>query len=131
MSLQEAVNVSLANLKTYPFVKERLAKGTLKLVGGHYDFVSGKFVTWEPVGSTTFFTFSVVNHHQFQPTTLEILPAALEIGPYHLKSTYFSSSPIKDRTLSALQIHLSRSTPTNFQSSCCQVLYPIGRLPSS
>jgi carbonic anhydrase len=58
MSLQEAVNVSLANLKTYPFVKERVAKGTLKLVGGHYDFVSGKFVTWEPVGSTTFFTLS-------------------------------------------------------------------------
>ncbi|XP_066312186.1 carbonic anhydrase, chloroplastic-like isoform X2 [Miscanthus floridulus] len=46
---KEAVNVSLANLKTYPFVKERLAKGTLKLVGGHYDFVSGKFVTWEPM----------------------------------------------------------------------------------
>ena len=78
MSLQEAVNVSLANLKTYPFVKERLAKGTLKLVGGHYDFVSGKFVTWEPVGSTTFFIFSVVNHHQFQPTTLEILPQHLK-----------------------------------------------------
>jgi hypothetical protein len=61
MSLQEAVNVSLANLKTYPFVKERLAKGTLKLVGGHYDFVSGKFVTWEPVGSTTFFTLSILH----------------------------------------------------------------------
>lgn len=46
--LQEAVNVSLENLKTYPFVKEGLEKGTLKLVGGHYDFVSGKFETWEP-----------------------------------------------------------------------------------
>nr|AGT17161.1 carbonic anhydrase [Saccharum hybrid cultivar R570] len=38
---KEAVNVSLENLKTYPFVKEGLAKGTLKLVGGHYDFVRG------------------------------------------------------------------------------------------
>ncbi|KAK8453220.1 hypothetical protein SEVIR_5G247900v4 [Setaria viridis] len=45
---KEAVNVSLENLKTYPFVKEGLEKGTLKLVGGHYDFVSGKFETWEP-----------------------------------------------------------------------------------
>ncbi|TVU01154.1 hypothetical protein EJB05_53401 [Eragrostis curvula] len=41
------VNVSLENLKTYPFVKEGLANGTLKLVGGHYDFVNGKFETWE------------------------------------------------------------------------------------
>ena len=47
-TLQEAVNVSLENLKTYPFVKEGLEKGTLKLVGGHYDFVSGKFETWDP-----------------------------------------------------------------------------------
>jgi carbonic anhydrase len=47
-SLQEAVNVSLENLKSYPFVKEGLEKGTLKLVGGHYDFVNGKFETWEP-----------------------------------------------------------------------------------
>nr|AYJ71801.1 beta-carbonic anhydrase 2P3a [Garnotia stricta var. longiseta] len=45
---KEAVNVSLENLKTYPFVKEGLEKGTLKLVGGHYDFVNGKFETWDP-----------------------------------------------------------------------------------
>jgi carbonic anhydrase len=44
---KEAVNVSLQNLNTYPFVKDALAAGTLKLVGGHYDFVSGKFDTWE------------------------------------------------------------------------------------
>ena len=48
LALQEAVNVSLENLKTYPFVKEGLEKGTLKLVGGHYDFVNGKFETWDP-----------------------------------------------------------------------------------
>ena len=45
--MQEAVNVSLDNLKTYPFVKEGLANGTLRLVGGHYNFVSGEFDTWE------------------------------------------------------------------------------------
>ncbi|KAM3331265.1 hypothetical protein ACQJBY_022744 [Aegilops geniculata] len=44
---KEAVNVSLQNLLTYPFVKEGVSNGTLKLVGGHYDFVSGKFETWE------------------------------------------------------------------------------------
>nr|AYJ71803.1 beta-carbonic anhydrase 2P3b isoform A [Garnotia stricta var. longiseta] len=44
---KEAVNVSLENLKTYPFVKEGLANGTLKLVGGHYNFVAGEFTTWE------------------------------------------------------------------------------------
>ncbi|PWZ10099.1 hypothetical protein Zm00014a_041206 [Zea mays] len=44
---KEAVNVSLENLKTYPFVQEGLAKGTLKLVGAHYDFVSGNFLVWE------------------------------------------------------------------------------------
>jgi len=47
MFLQEAVNVSLENLKTYPFVKEGLANGTLKLVGGHYNFVKGEFLTWK------------------------------------------------------------------------------------
>nr|CAD1823946.1 unnamed protein product [Ananas comosus var. bracteatus] len=44
---KEAVNVSLENLKTYPFVKEGLEKKTLKLIGGHYDFVKGNFETWE------------------------------------------------------------------------------------
>ncbi|GJN18269.1 hypothetical protein PR202_gb05412 [Eleusine coracana subsp. coracana] len=43
---REAVNVSLDNLMTYPFVKEGVASGKLKLVGGHYDFVNGKFETW-------------------------------------------------------------------------------------
>ncbi|XP_044432270.1 carbonic anhydrase, chloroplastic [Triticum aestivum] len=45
---KEAVNVSLQNLSTYPFVKEAVANGALKLVGGHYEFVSGQFDTnWE------------------------------------------------------------------------------------
>ncbi|RRT33783.1 hypothetical protein B296_00054994 [Ensete ventricosum] len=44
---QEAVNVSLHNLKTYPFVKEAVEKKSLKLIGAHYDFVNGVFETWE------------------------------------------------------------------------------------
>nr|CAD1834239.1 unnamed protein product [Ananas comosus var. bracteatus] len=44
---KEAVNVSLENLKTYPFVKERLEDNKLKLIGAHYDFVSCNFETWE------------------------------------------------------------------------------------
>ncbi|KAJ0985847.1 hypothetical protein J5N97_004203 [Dioscorea zingiberensis] len=43
---KEAVNVSVENLKTYPFVKEGLEKGTLSLYGGYYDFVGGNFETW-------------------------------------------------------------------------------------
>ncbi|WZZ30667.1 hypothetical protein YC2023_014068 [Brassica napus] len=43
----EAVNVSLANLLTYPFVREGVVKGTLALKGGYYDFVKGAFELWE------------------------------------------------------------------------------------
>ncbi|KAI3670063.1 hypothetical protein L6452_41660 [Arctium lappa] len=43
---KEAVNVSLAHLLTYPFVREGLLKKTLALKGGHYDFVNGTFELW-------------------------------------------------------------------------------------
>ncbi|KAL6960600.1 carbonic anhydrase [Sarracenia purpurea var. burkii] len=43
---KEAVNVSLANLLTYPFVREGLLKKTLSLKGGYYDFVKGTFELW-------------------------------------------------------------------------------------
>lgn len=43
---QEAVNVSLGNLLTYPFVREGVVKKTLSLKGGHYDFVKGSFELW-------------------------------------------------------------------------------------
>lgn len=45
--IQEAVNVSLGNLLTYPFVREHVTKKTLALKGAHYDFVNGKFETWD------------------------------------------------------------------------------------
>ncbi|XWS34800.1 hypothetical protein CRYUN_Cryun21dG0068400 [Craigia yunnanensis] len=43
---KEAVNVSLGNLLTYPFVREAVVKKTLVLKGAHYDFVNGKFDLW-------------------------------------------------------------------------------------
>ncbi|XP_019161752.1 PREDICTED: carbonic anhydrase 2-like isoform X2 [Ipomoea nil] len=43
---KEAVNVSLGNLLTYPFVREGLAKNTLALKGGYYDFIKGAFELW-------------------------------------------------------------------------------------
>ncbi|PON98950.1 Carbonic anhydrase [Trema orientale] len=43
---KEAVNVSLGNLLTYPFVREALVKNTLSLKGAHYDFVKGTFDLW-------------------------------------------------------------------------------------
>lgn len=44
--MQEAVNVSLGNLLTYPFVREGLVNKTLALKGGYYDFVKGSFELW-------------------------------------------------------------------------------------
>ncbi|XP_078439719.1 carbonic anhydrase, chloroplastic-like isoform X2 [Wolffia australiana] len=43
-----AVDVSLKNLLTYPFVVDGLEKKTLAIYGGHYDFVSGSFEVWAP-----------------------------------------------------------------------------------
>lgn len=43
---KEAVNVSLGNLLTYPFVRDGLVKKTLSLKGGYYDFVNGSFELW-------------------------------------------------------------------------------------
>ncbi|KAH9627204.1 hypothetical protein KSS87_020750 [Heliosperma pusillum] len=43
---KEAVNVSLGNLLTYPFVREAAMKKTVALKGAHYDFVKGTFELW-------------------------------------------------------------------------------------
>lgn len=44
---KEAVNVSLGNLLTYPFVRESVVKKTLALKGAYYDFLDGNFELWE------------------------------------------------------------------------------------
>lgn len=43
---KESINHSLMNLLSYPWIKERVAKGTLALHGGYYDFVDGSFEKW-------------------------------------------------------------------------------------
>ncbi|XWS30358.1 hypothetical protein CRYUN_Cryun24cG0110400 [Craigia yunnanensis] len=43
---KEAVNVSLGNLLSYPFVRDGLVKKTLALKGGYYDFIEGTFKLW-------------------------------------------------------------------------------------
>ncbi|CAO2822637.1 unnamed protein product [Amaranthus hypochondriacus] len=43
---KEAVNVSIANLLTYPFVRDGLVKGSLAIQGGYYDFIKGAFTLW-------------------------------------------------------------------------------------
>ncbi|XP_022740184.1 carbonic anhydrase 2-like [Durio zibethinus] len=43
---KEAVNVSLGNLLSYPFVRDGLVKKTLALKGGYYDFIKGSFELW-------------------------------------------------------------------------------------
>ncbi|KAG4921324.1 hypothetical protein JHK85_050927 [Glycine max] len=47
-AMQEAVNVSLGNLLTYPFVRDAVVKKkTLALKGAHYNFVKGTFELWD------------------------------------------------------------------------------------
>ncbi|KAF4366118.1 hypothetical protein CsatB_022202 [Cannabis sativa] len=43
---KEAVNVSLSNLLTYPFVKDALTNNAVSIKGAHYDFVKGNFEVW-------------------------------------------------------------------------------------
>ncbi|KAK4488500.1 hypothetical protein RD792_004264 [Penstemon davidsonii] len=43
---KEAVNVSLGNLLSYPFVRQGLVNKTLALKGGYYDFIKGTFELW-------------------------------------------------------------------------------------
>lgn len=44
---KESVNVSLSNLLTYPWIKEKVIGNKLSLHGGYYDFVKGYFQTWD------------------------------------------------------------------------------------
>ncbi|VVA94804.1 unnamed protein product [Arabis nemorensis] len=50
---KEAVNVSLGNLLSYPFVRAAVVKNTLALRGAHYNFVKGTFDLWELDFKTT------------------------------------------------------------------------------
>lgn len=43
---KESINGSLVNLLSYPWIKERVAEGTLSLHGGYYDFTDCTFQKW-------------------------------------------------------------------------------------
>lgn len=43
---KESVNRSLSNLLTYPWIEERVMRGTLSLHGGYYDFIDCSFEKW-------------------------------------------------------------------------------------
>ena len=45
--MQEAVNLSLLNVQTYPYVQKAIAENKLALKGGYYDFVNGSFELWD------------------------------------------------------------------------------------
>ncbi|XP_062081068.1 carbonic anhydrase 2-like [Humulus lupulus] len=44
---EEAVNLSLKNLHSYPFVQRGIKENKIALRGGYYDFVNGSFKLWE------------------------------------------------------------------------------------
>ncbi len=45
---QEAIRVSLDNLLTFPWILERVARGTLTLHGWHFDLEAGELSSWDP-----------------------------------------------------------------------------------
>ena len=48
---QEAIQVSLDNLLTFPWIEQRVSAGTLRLTGGHFDIRFGKLSLLRPDGS--------------------------------------------------------------------------------
>ncbi|XP_060967997.1 carbonic anhydrase, chloroplastic isoform X2 [Cannabis sativa] len=44
---EEAMNISLKNLYSYPFVRRGIQEKMIALRGGYYDFVAGSFKLWE------------------------------------------------------------------------------------
>ncbi|KAK6135667.1 hypothetical protein DH2020_030584 [Rehmannia glutinosa] len=43
---KESINRSLLNLLTYPWIEERVMRGTLSIHGGYYDFIDCTFEKW-------------------------------------------------------------------------------------
>ncbi|XP_022896329.1 beta carbonic anhydrase 5, chloroplastic-like isoform X1 [Olea europaea var. sylvestris] len=43
---KESINRSLLNLLTYPWIEDRVKRGTLSLHGGYYDFIDCTFEKW-------------------------------------------------------------------------------------
>lgn len=51
-AVEENVEEQLANLASYPIVRERLDNGTLQLHGWVYDLMGGQLVVWDPMTDT-------------------------------------------------------------------------------
>ncbi len=49
----ESLIVSLRNLLTYPYVKERMGKNNLNIYGWHFDVETGEIMAFDP--DTTYF----------------------------------------------------------------------------
>ena len=49
---QTSIRYSLDNLRTFPFVKERLAQGTLSLHGGFFDIATGGLLSYDAASRT-------------------------------------------------------------------------------
>jgi carbonic anhydrase len=49
---QEAVKVSLANLRTFPWIAEREASGDLKLHGAHFSIAEGRLYVLDEAEDT-------------------------------------------------------------------------------
>ena len=47
---QDAIAISLANLETFPWVKERLDNNSLQLHGWYYDVMSGELLQLDVAG---------------------------------------------------------------------------------
>lgn len=47
---QDAIAISLANLQTFPWIQERIAKNTLQLHGWYYDVMSGELLQLDEAG---------------------------------------------------------------------------------
>ena len=41
------MNVSLANLLTFPYIEEHVKARKLHIYGMHYDFIEGQLTSWE------------------------------------------------------------------------------------
>ncbi|TPX32140.1 carbonic anhydrase [Synchytrium microbalum] len=60
-----SILVSLENLVTYPFIKERLNSGDLTISGWYFDFITGQLNAYNPESNE----FAPLNPDDYSPTT--------------------------------------------------------------
>ncbi|BFI22769.1 carbonic anhydrase [Marchantia polymorpha subsp. ruderalis] len=70
---QEAVNVSLANLLTFPWIKEKFEAGKLGIHGWYYDFVEGELTSWEVQRPVMAGTEESAESYTYEPTAVQSL----------------------------------------------------------